>query len=166
LWIVIGVLILGLIGTLGWMSLSDRAGNAAIQVPEAGPAAALAVSPVEEAQRFTSEWYQDLAQRPEPSAAVVLPLNGAGEAAWSTEIYWELAKPAYFTERYWRMAEARAARSARSELLARQADEPAYFTEPYWKLAEAAQARHDVNSAAPSGAYYTEKYWRMAEPVD
>jgi len=164
--VVIGVLIIGLIGVIGLMEWGGPDSNAAVEVPEVESAAKNAISPFEEAQRFTDEWYLNRTRASETGATLSPSLTTTERGAYFTEQYWEAAEPAYFTERYWKMAEARAIRSARAELRSGTAVEPATFTEPYWRLADAYQAKHDLNSAAPSGAYYTEKYWLAGEPDD
>ena len=99
---------------------------------------------------------------------------------------------AYYTERYWKMAEEREAKSvviepgiavaepnyayyterywkmAESEAPVVESENYAYYTERYWEMAAAREAQSVAPAKAdvvvePEYAYYTERYWKMDE---
>lgn len=134
------------------------------------PPASMAIAPIEEAQRFSSEWFAW--QKASLAAAP------ATEWATYTDRYWALAEQsgvsfpstanryyAYYTERYWNLAEAhaRASKPAGAVLPAAE-QEYAYYTERYWKMAESSRAA----TVAPEEewSYYTERYWALSKEKD
>jgi hypothetical protein len=135
-----------------------------------------AISPIEEAQRFTPEWYAWY-----KSLTVVAPgssLDLVREWATYTDQYWAMAETspitfpttsatAYYTQQYWEMAAAQPAAVIETGTSVYE-PQGAYYTERYWQMAAPEQSLIAPMAAGLYGinahdAYYTERYWRMAE---
>ncbi|MFO7661921.1 MAG: hypothetical protein R6X18_04945 [Chloroflexota bacterium] len=140
------------------------------------PSISLAISPIEEAQRFTPEWYAWYKSLP-----VAVPGSGLDlirEWATYTDQYWAMAETspiafpatsgtAFYTQQYWDMAAARTAVAIETST-AVYGPQGAYYTERYWQMAAPEQSLIAPMAAGVYGinahdAYYTERYWRMAE---
>lgn len=74
---------------------------------------------------------------------------------------------AFYTERYWRMAEE--SRTAKPPVIEREAAAAdAFYTERYWKMAEESRTGSlplldgGIDAPEPAYAFYTERYWKMA----
>ncbi|HSM56703.1 MAG TPA: hypothetical protein VK879_11165 [Candidatus Sulfomarinibacteraceae bacterium] len=113
--------------------------------------------------------------QPARSAVVEMDFSGVADGyAYYTERYWQSAEAraalaagseaavsepayAYYTERYWNRAENSVTAAPVDE-----SEEYAYYTERYWNMAATEQASGAESSEAEDFAYYTERYWNRA----